>query len=423
MDTIFCHIQDIIRDCECNFTYYSSILFLKQKMKNGHIELISIQNTGNGKRSLREYKINDRHYIVYSLDLTFCLYLLLKKDAIYAAIFTKTICIVDKLGMARELLLGVEVMDKPIYGLENNLSLNQIEKAMSSIFQKERENEFCVRFCNVSDTKSFYSNIFYPLANEIKDTLSNCNLLFQYDTDGRQKNINVSFFFIKEQNIGKLVEKLQMFLYNHSPEYQLQSIHIPYVREHNSIEHFGKEIWEITTSALSTIQYPAISETNIEKDEIESLITHLIVIYILTAKFFYQDIDAFYKVNNQLYEHLLHEHASDVCSYALNVLQWHAIIGKIEREHNNLSKQNMKSLYSNYTEMLKAWDMKEQIGFDLYQEKLFLLCKKIKEQGIGIKNKDSIFISYTELLLNSYDIPAYYKAYIIYTIKFMIDEF
>lgn len=83
----------------------------------------------------------------------------------------------------------------------------------------------------------------------------------------------------------------------------------------------------------------------------------------------------------------------------------------------------MKSLYSNYTEMLKAWDMKEQIGFDLYQEKLFLLCKKIKEQGIGIKNKDSIFISYTELLLNSYDIPSYYKAYIIYTIKFMIDEF
>lgn len=424
MNNILCHIQDIIKDCECHFACHSSILFLKQEMNDGHIELISIQDTGNGERHLRKYKINERSYIVYSLDLSYCLYLLLKKDAIYAAIFTKTICIADKLGMARELLLGTGVVGKPAYGLENKLSLNHIEKAISSIFQKERHNEFCIRFCNVSDTKNFYSNIFFPLTNEIKDSLSNCNLLFQYDTKGRQKNINAFFFFIKEQDTGILLKKLQMFLYFHSPEFQLQSIHIPYIREENIIEHFGKEIWKATTSALSVIQYPILPGIAIEgeKDEVEHLITHLIVIYILTAKFFYTNINEFRLVNNQIYEQLLFEHASDVSSYALNVLQWHAIVEKIEKEHYNLSKQNFKNLYSNYIEMLRNWKMKEQIGFDLYQEKLFLLCKEIREQDIKREYRNTIFINYTTLLLNSYDIPIYYKAYIIYTIKFMLDE-
>ena len=159
----------------------------------------------------------------------------------------------------------------------------------------------------------------------------------------------------------------------------------------------------------------------------------LLIYYLLSsAVYYFNTKEDFIKVNDELYNMLLPCSISPLTLNLLNNNIVSSIKDKIEREYNFLAKKIYPNLYVNYSEIIRTWESKMIEDDDMSPYLLILsnISNNTVWESIHISQYPSLqinlqalfFMEYYKHVLSCFDIPPYYKAFIPFTIKHLINN-
>ena len=177
--------------------------------------------------------INGRIYQMFQLNLNICLSLILERSPLLTLLFSGVICVRDDLDICRKIYLAIKPIEE-IYGKLSTENLDFLwDKMLSNV---ENKDELSIRFDSIGNDIKTYHQIILPILSLMSQYLKNNQGIVQFYKHNYNCYAVYTLYIKKQTQYEKLLEKVQLYLYEHSPELYLQSIQIPYVRVKNHLE-------------------------------------------------------------------------------------------------------------------------------------------------------------------------------------------
>lgn len=379
---------------------------------NGILIAITEKNVCSKKTVV---SINGRIYQMFQLNLNICLSLILERSPLLTLLFSGVICVRDDLDICRKIYLAIKPIEE-IYGKLSTENLDFLwDKMLSNV---ENKDELSIRFDSIGNDIKTYHQIILPILSLMSQYLKNNQGIVQFYKHNYNCYAVYTLYINKQTQYEKLLEKVQLYLYEHSPELYLQSIQIPYVRVKNHLEILDSDLYQKVVEIVAGIQEYILTLCNSEKDNSNLVITEVIYAYIFMAKICYKDISLFYQDNIKLYRKYTHICISDNMRYIVNNNVNVIVKQKLHIEIETMCRKNYGMIYSNYFETLKKWqNLDEHLRhFELEQT---LTGANFLTAIRGNKQRLLIFQEVTNMLFHTFLIDSYYQTYITYVPQFL----
>lgn len=399
---------------ERNYFYASSVFLLRVKFPSYNGLCICL--IYNDRTKIEKIVKSKYHFICFSVQDIFTM--MLQRDIQIVVLFSSAIPLLDKANIAPKIyssLTPIKLFNK----FYMNMSLCT-ESRMT-----ETNESFSILFRNVDDPQSFINKTFIPLCLVLKEQLANCrfNILWEADYSGINCSAELRFFSDKIL-VDDLINKLQIYLYKNVSELQLGQIKLPYYNQQLFLKNIPKCIRDITNNILCALSEDFIELISTGGATDNKRITMVIYYYIIAAKSFFSSEKEFLVINEFLLAEMLDEGISPFSKYILNHQIVSDVHDKLWREYRILSDRTKVELWGNYSELLKDWSY-----IDNDDDTVSISLQAMKKIRNSINNDEVInetdfttryFVEFYKLLILSWNIPCYYRAYIPFCVKYLM---
>jgi len=426
------NIKQIVNYCKHHNYFDASTVFLAKSKNTETVVVVAvyIENINSFGNTISE----NSAYKIVKLSLTNFYKFLLSRDLFFGELMSNGIFIKDDLSiasiaqLAAQPIIAYNLNKEDSVGIENSLFLLKEQNL------NEAKNNFSMLYMDNTDLFTFINRVFFPLSKFIKQYLSEANFMLQT----KRRNYNESSlsieltYFVDTAKRNEMLLTLQKKLYAKVSDYKLHKAIIPYQRPSNLIDLMPSNLRKGTYKILAKVSEDVVANYSEKPLEDSTSVTLLIYNLLASAVYYFRTKEEFLKVNDELYSILL---PCSVAPLTLNLLDSgiiSSINDKTEREYNLLAKKIYPSLHVNYSEFLKKWDSKviEDDDMNPYLSILSDISDNTVWESIHISQHPSLqinlkalfFIEYYKHILNCFDIPTYYKAFIPFTIKYLANN-
>ena len=428
------NIKQIVNYCE-QYNYFDASTVFLARLENTEAVVIVTVYADDYINSFCDTVLFDNvAYKIVKLPLTNFYKLLLSRDLFFGEIVSNAIFIKDDLSISSIAQLSAQPIKE--YNLNNGSNM-EVEDSQS-LFEKhgldELKNNFSMLYMDNSDLHTFTNRAFFPLSKFIKQYLGEASFMLQ--TKRRSHNENNLLieltYFVDTVKRDEMLLALQKELYAKISDYKLHKIIIPYQRPSSLIDLLPPNLKNNTYEILAKVSEDVVSSYSEKPLEDKASVTLLIYYLLTSAVYYFNTKEDFLKVNDELYAVLLPDSVSPLTHSLLSNNIISSIKDKAEREYNSLAKKIYPTVHVNYSEFLRKWDSKmiedddmspyfsmlSDISNNTFWESVHIL----QYPPLQINLKALFFIEYYKHVLNCFDIPAYYKAFIPFIIKYLVDN-
>lgn len=403
-------ITPIIRFCKMHNYFHALAVFVC--ITNNTLIIIS---SGEEKEKIRNI-IKPEGYLFRIYSDWEIYKKILERNIEIVTVFSYTITLFDHIHITPRILSAIE----PIKAYNNKQNILSMKDSNVKCYK----GQISMLFCDIDEIPQFIKITFIPLCQVIKTYLSEAQywIDWQYGTKLNSRDVLITFF-INSSNQEAIIQKLQLYLYENVSELQLFRIHIPFNRPLNYIDKLPYEIRKKTYNILCRVSEEFVVQTYQEAFSDNKKITHLMYYYLLAAKNYFISSPEFLKTNKRLIEMMTDVSVSSFTKSLLRHDKISEAKDKLTHEYKIQSDKNKVVLYMNYFSLIQDWQVfpKED---DSIQECLTLLAEIRNHLDIKYTNKDNYLVLYfcdfIDKIMNSIDLPLYYKGYIPYCINYLV---
>lgn len=426
------NVKQIVDYCKKRNYFDASTVFLVRLKNTEVIAIVTIyvEDVNPSESTIISENIA---YKIIKLPLTDFYKFLLSRDLLFGEMVSNAIFIKDDLSIAPMAQLAAQSIIA--------YDLNQMDKAVESsqcLFEESNSDDgkdsFSMLYMDNSDLQTFINRVFFPLSKFIKQYLHEANFILQTKRQSHDENnlmIELTYF-VEPVKRNEMLLTLQKELYTKVSDYKLHKIIIPYKRPLGLIDSMAPNLRDDTYKILSKISEDVVVDYSEKPLEDNNGVALLIYYLLASAVYYFDSKEDFFKVNDELYNMLL---PCSVAPLTFNLLDGgivSSVKDKIEREYNLLAKNIYPNLHVNYSEFIKKWESKmlEDDDMSPYLSILSNISNNTvwesthtsQYPSLQVNLKALFFIEYYKHILNCFDIPLYYKAFIPFTIKYLANN-
>lgn len=399
-----------------DFFYASSVFILKVKSVSCcKLSICLIFMNNSSKHQIEKTIESEYDFIYFSVQDIFTM--ILQRDLQIDLLFTGAIPLLDKANIAPKIyssIIPIRLFNK--YVMDKKIHLD------SSITKANKS--FSILFYNVDDPQSFINKTFLPLCVVLKEQMVNCrfNILWGADYNAISCSVEVRFFSDKILS-SDIIKILQVYLYKNVSELQLGRVRIPYYSQQLFFESMSKPIEDKTNNILCVLSEDFLDLLSNGGATDNKRMTMVVYYYIIAAKSFFFSEKEFLDTNELILAEMLDESISPFSKSVLNHQMISDAHDKLLREYRILTDRIKVDLWGNYSELFEDWTY---INSDdnIVLRSLHTMGKiRRYVNNFQVKNEANVvtryFVEFYKLLILSWNIPCYYRAYIPFCVKML----
>lgn len=411
-------ISNAVNYCKAHdFFYASSAFLLKAKsISSCKLSICLIFMNNNDKQKIKKTVKSEYEFIYLSVQDIFTM--ILQRDLQIDLLFTGAIPLLDNANIAPQIyssITPIKICNKYVIS----------EKMYINSSMTEADNSFSMLFYNVDAPQSFINKTFLPLCVVLKEQMVNCRFSILWKTDYNAVSCSVEIRFFSDKILANnIIKTLQVYLYKNVCELQLGRIRIPYYSQQHFFESMSKPIKDKTNNILCVLSEDYLYLLSNGGATDTKRMTMVVYYYIFAAKSFFFSESEFLETNELILGEMLDEGISPFSKFVLNHQMVSDARDKLLREYRIISDRTKVDLLGNYSELFDDWTYINSDD-DIVLRSLHTMGEiRRYVNNYQAKNEFNVvtryFVEFYQLLILSWNIPCYYRAYIPFCVKYLL---
>lgn len=414
-DQLLKEIQNMLNS-SCRHKHFNAdaVFLIPSPYSKDLSRIILIYQDNSEISSIDRKETTGDRYIFFRINEIYSM--ILEKNIFLYYWFQYAIPIYDHVGIVPVILSSL----KPIHSYNRDIN---------KIYYYKYENLLSIKFYGITCFKSFITNIIFPLCSILSEVMDKCSLIVAGDTQQNniQNNYGLISLYSKKIDMSEIKSLIQKSLYQNYIEWDLARIEFPTCSLFSGLLNFSNTIAELSLDLLSNISNFFMQDNISNEWSLGYSASKLISIYIIMGKNLFHDINNFMECNDLIITKMLDSIVSEYSVKHISFEQSDAVLKKTILEYNQLSQQNATSLFENYLEELRLWNIiatDDEVVQTLNCQLTNIL--NVFRESYLINNCNNklceYFFELYKSTLSIYRIPVYFHAYIPYCIKFIYNH-